>query len=88
MGYILIFSINLFFIINTLWISIYQNKDEEKKARQIFMQQFFETLFFDFFIKEVIFLTVKAYLYFLIIENDGQPCWKRYLMIVMAVAKI
>ena len=82
--YIILFLLNLFFIINTIWISLNQAADQEAKI--LFISGFFQTLLIDFFLKEILILIIKASLYFLLIEKeDNEPCWKRFLMVLMSL---
>lgn len=77
---------SLFFIINTVWITLSRaisKKDEE----DTFILQFFLSLFMDFFVKEVFVLTAKAYIYFLIIETEEDKKWKNFMITILALTE-
>lgn len=85
--YIFIFFICLFFIINTIWITL-KLEESRKYLENKFLFQFILSLFLDFFIKEVIVLTVKAYIFFILIETEEEEKkWKNYLISLLAITE-
>lgn len=68
-------------LLNTTWISL---RNAESSRSNDFYQDFSMSIVFDYFVYEIVIVTSKSFIYFLIIESDEFACWKKCLVSFIA----
>jgi hypothetical protein len=79
--YTFFLAVFVFGLLNTTWVSLVTLKEERECD---FLKDFGLSTLFDYFVYEVMILTMKSIIYTLLIRNDEVTWWKRCLIAFLA----
>ncbi len=69
-------------LLNTTWIYLYSERENQTNA---FLNDFRNSLIFDFLVYEVIIVTTKAMIYFYIVKTNKISRFKKCLIITLSL---